>query len=170
LGDSNALRSLSLLAGRDQRWSLYQSLAIRAGVDLAPPELWLLARPGEELHGDAHAIGAALDELRRRGLVDIRDDPVLNAHRAPQIGHCHELAADKYPVTPFCASSAQATITLTCVIEDRPASRFAAHRQSTVIERRWRARRSPEALLCRACLSPTQAARPSARLAWPTAV
>jgi hypothetical protein len=87
--DSNALRelqrSLSLLAGREQRWSLYQDLAARAGVDLAPPELWLLARLGErtplprsrladELRNDEHRIGEALQQLRFRGLADIRDD------------------------------------------------------------------------------------------------
>jgi hypothetical protein len=48
--DDNGLReierALSLLAGREQRWSLYQRLAARADVDLAPPELWLLARLG----------------------------------------------------------------------------------------------------------------------------
>jgi hypothetical protein len=40
--DDNALRelqrALSLLAGRNQRWDFYQSLAARAGLDLAPPE------------------------------------------------------------------------------------------------------------------------------------
>jgi EmrB/QacA subfamily drug resistance transporter len=87
--DGNALRelerSLSLLAAREQRWSLYEDLAARAAVDLAPPELWLLARLGErtplprsrladELHNDEHRIGEVLDELRLRGLADIRDD------------------------------------------------------------------------------------------------
>jgi hypothetical protein len=78
-------RSLSLLARRDQRWSLYQRLAVRAGIDLAPPELWLLARLGErtplprarldeDLHDDVRPIGEALEELGRRGLADIGDD------------------------------------------------------------------------------------------------
>jgi predicted MarR family transcription regulator len=86
--DDNALRelqrALSLLAGRDQRWDLYQSLAARAGLDLAPPELWLLARLGErppltqrqlteQLQDDAHPIGEALEQLRKRSLVHSGD-------------------------------------------------------------------------------------------------
>jgi EmrB/QacA subfamily drug resistance transporter len=86
--DDNALReierALSLLAGRDQRWSAYERLAARAGLQLAPPELWLLARLGErepltEAHliehfrGDSDAIAEALAQLRQRSLVDGRD-------------------------------------------------------------------------------------------------
>jgi DNA-binding MarR family transcriptional regulator len=74
-------RSLSLLAGREQRWELYERLAARAGVELPPPELWLLARLGErsplsgpqlveQLQVDERALGEALDQLRRRALVD----------------------------------------------------------------------------------------------------
>jgi hypothetical protein len=68
-------RALSVLGGREQRWQLYQRLAARAGIDLAPPELWLLARLGErfplsepqlaeELHVDAYAIDGPLGHLR----------------------------------------------------------------------------------------------------------
>jgi MFS family permease len=86
--DDNALReierALSLLAGRDQRWSVYERLAARAGLELAPPELWLLARLGEreplteahligQFRGDSDAIAEALAQLRRRSLVDGRD-------------------------------------------------------------------------------------------------
>src|SRR5215211_3638949 len=42
-----AERALSVLAAREQRWELYERLAVRAGVDLSPPQLWLLARLGE---------------------------------------------------------------------------------------------------------------------------
>jgi EmrB/QacA subfamily drug resistance transporter len=49
--DDDALReierALGVLAGREHRWELYQRLAKRAGVDLTPPQLWLLARLGE---------------------------------------------------------------------------------------------------------------------------
>jgi DNA-binding MarR family transcriptional regulator len=81
-------RALSLLAGREQRWSLYQRLANRAGVDLAPPELWLLARLGErapitepqlveQLEDDTPAFDEALQRLRQRSLVDTRDDGTI---------------------------------------------------------------------------------------------
>jgi EmrB/QacA subfamily drug resistance transporter len=86
--DDNALRelerSLSLLAGREQRWQLYERLAIRAGIELPPPELWLLARLGEreplsgaeltELWSDGQPIDDALGRLRERSLVDDRND------------------------------------------------------------------------------------------------
>jgi EmrB/QacA subfamily drug resistance transporter len=90
--DDNGLReierALSLLAGREQRWSLYQRLANRAGVDLAPPELWLLARLGErapitepqlveQLEDDTPAFDEALQRLRQRSLVDTRDDGTI---------------------------------------------------------------------------------------------
>jgi EmrB/QacA subfamily drug resistance transporter len=81
-------RALSLLAGREQRWQLYQRLAARAGVELAPPELWLLARLGErspltepqlvqELQVDRRAIGEAIGQLRQRSLVDSGDDGMV---------------------------------------------------------------------------------------------
>jgi len=90
--DDDALReierALSLLAGREQRWHLYQRLAARAGVELAPAELWLLARLGErsslsepqlseQLHVDAHTVGEALGQLRQRSLVHSQDDGTI---------------------------------------------------------------------------------------------
>jgi DNA-binding MarR family transcriptional regulator len=90
--DDDALReierALSKLAGREQRWQLYQRLATRAGVDLAPPELWLLARLGErtpltegqlteQLRVDPHQIAEALEELQRQSLVETRDGGVI---------------------------------------------------------------------------------------------
>ncbi len=86
--DDDALReierALSLLAGRDQRWSVYERLATRAGLDLAPPELWLLARLGErapltepvlgaQFQADSDAVAEALAQLQQRSLVDGRD-------------------------------------------------------------------------------------------------
>jgi EmrB/QacA subfamily drug resistance transporter len=82
--DDDALRelerALSVLGGREQRWQLYQRLAARGGIDLEPPELWLLARLGErspltepqlaeELHVDAYAIAGPLSHLRERSLI-----------------------------------------------------------------------------------------------------
>jgi hypothetical protein len=89
--DVNALRelerSLSLLAGREQRWQLYERLAGRAGIELPPPELWLLARLGEreplsedelgELSSNGQPIDEALERLRERSLVDARDDGTI---------------------------------------------------------------------------------------------
>jgi DNA-binding MarR family transcriptional regulator len=40
-------RALSVLAAREERWGIYERLSARAQLDLAPPELWLLARLGE---------------------------------------------------------------------------------------------------------------------------
>jgi DNA-binding MarR family transcriptional regulator len=86
--DDNALReierALSKLAARDQRWQLYQRFATRAAVDLAPPELWLLARLGERTHltetqlsgllrVDPHRIADALEQLQQRLLVRRKD-------------------------------------------------------------------------------------------------
>jgi EmrB/QacA subfamily drug resistance transporter len=89
--DDNALReierALSLLAGREQRWHLYERLASRAAVELAPPELWLLARLGErtpltqeqlseQLRIDPDKIAEALEQLQQRSLVQ-RDGSVI---------------------------------------------------------------------------------------------
>ena len=65
-----------------------ERLAARAGLDLDPPELWLLARLGErapltetqlaeELQGEGRPIGGALEELRRASLVESRDDGTI---------------------------------------------------------------------------------------------
>ena len=89
--DANGLReierALSKLAGREERWQLYQALATRAGLDLAPPELWLLARLGErtpvtdeqlreQLRDDLDQVDAALQQLEQRSLVE-RDDGAI---------------------------------------------------------------------------------------------
>jgi EmrB/QacA subfamily drug resistance transporter len=77
-------RALSVLAGREQRWDVYQRLAVSADVDLPPPELWLLARLGErapatrerlmrQLSVDATQVTAALQHLRERSFVEERD-------------------------------------------------------------------------------------------------
>src|SRR5207237_8824515 len=86
--DDNALReierALSKLARREERWQLYERLATRAGVDLAPPELWLLARLGErapldevelgaQLPVDPFQIAAALEGLDKRALIHRED-------------------------------------------------------------------------------------------------
>jgi EmrB/QacA subfamily drug resistance transporter len=89
--DANGLqeleRALSRLAGREQRWQVYERLARRAGVDLAPPELWLLARLGErapstetqltEELGDEARIATAVDHLQERSFVVVRDGGVI---------------------------------------------------------------------------------------------
>jgi EmrB/QacA subfamily drug resistance transporter len=86
--DDDALReierALSRLARREERWQLYERLATRAGLDLAPPELWLLARLGErapltpaeldqQLPVDPAQIASALEQLEQRALVDGND-------------------------------------------------------------------------------------------------
>jgi EmrB/QacA subfamily drug resistance transporter len=80
-------RALSVLASREQRWELYERLAARAGVELSPPQLWLLARLGErapisqarlqeQLPVDAGAVSEALQRLQQRSLVRAQDDPI----------------------------------------------------------------------------------------------
>jgi DNA-binding MarR family transcriptional regulator len=83
--DDDALReierALSRLARREERWQLYERLATRAGLDLPPPELWLLARLGEraplteaelgeQLPVDPLELAEALEQLEQRELVD----------------------------------------------------------------------------------------------------
>jgi DNA-binding MarR family transcriptional regulator len=90
--DDSALRelerALSKLAGREERWQLYERLARRAGVELEPPELWLLARLGErapltemaldeQLPVDPVETAAALEELESRSLVERGDGSVI---------------------------------------------------------------------------------------------
>jgi MFS family permease len=69
-------RSLSSLARRENRWEAYERFATRAGLDLPPPELWLLARIEErepvaetEFRLDDELVSDALDHLRARSLV-----------------------------------------------------------------------------------------------------
>ncbi len=76
-------RALSLLAGREQRWELYERLAVRARIDLPPPELWLLSRLGERVPVTGSELAAQLRvdprELtetlgRLRGRAYVRDE------------------------------------------------------------------------------------------------
>jgi EmrB/QacA subfamily drug resistance transporter len=74
-------RALSVLGNRQVRWERYERIAERAGVELDPPELWLLARLGErppvereelraQLHADDRELDEALQALRARALID----------------------------------------------------------------------------------------------------
>jgi EmrB/QacA subfamily drug resistance transporter len=58
-------RIVASLAQQENRWRVYEGLARRAGLDLPPEELWLLARLGEGAASD----GGALAGLERRGLA-----------------------------------------------------------------------------------------------------
>ena len=83
--DASSLRELermiTTLARPQERWSVYERLAGRAGLELPPPELWLLARLGErpplasarlaaELGEDPEQVMPVLEELRRHRLVE----------------------------------------------------------------------------------------------------
>jgi MFS family permease len=59
-------RSLSSIARRENRWDAYEQFAVRAGLDLSPPELWLLARIDERQP-------VTVDELRS----ELRPDDAL---------------------------------------------------------------------------------------------
>jgi hypothetical protein len=65
-------RMLVTLAQRENRWRVYQQLAERAGVDLAPGEMWLLSRLGESVPLDVAApdLAPAHASLSSRGLVE----------------------------------------------------------------------------------------------------
>jgi EmrB/QacA subfamily drug resistance transporter len=80
-------RALSVLGNRQARWDRYEHVAARAGLQLAPPELWLLARLGERqpvraaelaAHLDApkEELGRALEGLRAVALADGGGDQV----------------------------------------------------------------------------------------------
>jgi MFS family permease len=72
-------RSLSSLARYENRWQTYEDFAARAGIDLSPPELWLLERIAERDPVVENALAAdgdsgptarqALEGLRTRSLV-----------------------------------------------------------------------------------------------------
>ena len=77
-------RSLSSIARRENRWDAYEQFAVRAGLDLSPPELWLLARIDErqpitadelrsELRPDDALFTASLASLSSRSLVVARN-------------------------------------------------------------------------------------------------
>jgi EmrB/QacA subfamily drug resistance transporter len=70
-------RIVATLARRENRWSAYERLAERAGVDLDPAEVWLLFRFGEgsAVDLDDPRLSDARASLRERGLVE-------NAHLA----------------------------------------------------------------------------------------
>jgi EmrB/QacA subfamily drug resistance transporter len=65
-------RIVATLAQRENRWRVYDRLAERAGVDLDPTELWLLARLGEGtvVALDDPRLASAYASLGARGLVE----------------------------------------------------------------------------------------------------
>jgi MFS family permease len=91
--------SLSSLASKEKRWETYEQFAASAGIDLTPPELWLLARIGEQEPFDEevleHGSGAgilrrALGGLRDRALVTGDDGRLrLTAAGAEIRGRAH---------------------------------------------------------------------------------
>jgi EmrB/QacA subfamily drug resistance transporter len=86
-------RALSTLTRRDSRRGIYEELARRAGVDLEPRSAWMLARVAEhapvrpeelaDCYGlDPARVGARVQELRDRGLLEVREDGTLVASAA----------------------------------------------------------------------------------------
>ena len=81
-------RALSLLAGREERWGMYERLSARAQVDLPPPELWMLSRLGErapltraalaeQLGIDVGLLDGPLDALCRDGYAESEDGSIV---------------------------------------------------------------------------------------------
>jgi MFS family permease len=87
-GSASSSVPFSVLAAREHRWEMYRRLAGRAAVDLAPPELWLLARLGErhpptrlqlidQFHADAQTLDRPLEDLQKSSLIQIEDDGTI---------------------------------------------------------------------------------------------
>ena len=81
-------RIVTVLVAHENRWRVYADLARRAGVDLPPPELWMLARLGErepmtlaslsaELRIPEQQLKPPLDALCDRGIAEQRTDGPL---------------------------------------------------------------------------------------------
>jgi DNA-binding MarR family transcriptional regulator len=81
-------RALATLAHRDNRWTLYERLAKRAGIDLPPPALWLFCRLAtrtpirtrdlaSDLKIDEARITSPLATLVQEDLVDQDGDGVV---------------------------------------------------------------------------------------------
>jgi DNA-binding MarR family transcriptional regulator len=64
-------RALAAITPRQERWSLYERVAERAGVALPPPGLWLLARLGERapIRAEALARDVGVPPERVAGIV-----------------------------------------------------------------------------------------------------
>jgi EmrB/QacA subfamily drug resistance transporter len=106
--DGNSLRELermiTTLARPQERWSVYERLAGRAGLELPPPQLWLLARLGERpplpsaglaarLGVDPEQVTTALEELRRRHLVEGGDGAAVQLSRDGRTAHAQLVTA-----------------------------------------------------------------------------
>ena len=100
-GDSSVReleRMITSLARPQERWGVYQRLAGRAGLDLPPPELWLLARLGErppltparlpaELGEEPERVAPALEGLRRRQLLEADGEGAVRLTRDGHSAH-----------------------------------------------------------------------------------
>jgi MFS family permease len=97
-------RIVTALIAREHRWRVYADLAQRTGVDLPPPELWMLARLGErepitlaslsaELKISEPALARPLNALCARGLAEKRDSQELVLTPAGTAMHERVLAA-----------------------------------------------------------------------------
>jgi len=81
-------RIVTVLVAHENRWRVYADLARRVGIDLPPPELWMLARLGErepmtlaslsaELKIPEQQLKPPLDALCDRGIAEKRTDGPL---------------------------------------------------------------------------------------------
>jgi MFS family permease len=91
-------RALSVLAARENRWDFYDRLRRRAGSELSPPALWLLARIAdrepvppdrlaEELDPQGRHLAPALAELTERGLLAAGGDGSVRLTPAGRAEH-----------------------------------------------------------------------------------
>jgi EmrB/QacA subfamily drug resistance transporter len=64
-------RIITVLIARENRWRVYADFARQGGIDLPPPELWMLARLGE-LKVPETALAQPLNALCARGLAEQR--------------------------------------------------------------------------------------------------
>jgi EmrB/QacA subfamily drug resistance transporter len=107
-------RALSTLALRDNRWSLYERLAARAGIDLAPPPLWLFLRLGSrtpigasdlasDLSVDGAQLTSLLSTLEDSDLIETGPDGTLRLSPHGEAQHASVVAARRKGLDEYLA-------------------------------------------------------------------
>jgi hypothetical protein len=74
-------RIITVLIARENRWRIYADVAQRAGVDLPPPELWMLARLGEREPMTFASLSAELEHFP--AALNQGDSQLLLPHPSP---------------------------------------------------------------------------------------
>jgi EmrB/QacA subfamily drug resistance transporter len=105
-------RQLTTLVQRDEHWGMYERLTASAGVDLEPPEAWLLGRLAErppatrveladDLDVEAPRLDSALAALSAEGLVTDGDGRPVELTAAGRATHERIVAAGRARLAEF---------------------------------------------------------------------